>query len=147
MPISLLKRTTAVAGVQMIRGDVADDIVKMLQAVVERGGTGLHAEIPNYTVAGKTGTAYVSNGHGYDKHRYVSSFVGMAPASDPDLVVAVVLRNPHGQHFGGLVSAPVFAKVMSASLRIWTFHLMMFLKNSFVMPVVIDYNPYHEYSI
>ncbi|PHQ80857.1 MAG: cell division protein [Coxiella sp. (in: Bacteria)] len=118
VPVSLLKLTKPAVGHQVIRNDVADDVVKMLEAVVERGGTGLHAQIPNYRVAGKTGTAYIADGHGYDKHRYISDFVGMAPASDPDLVVAVVLRDPHGQHFGGLVSAPVFARVMAASLRI-----------------------------
>ncbi len=117
-PVSLVKLSAIAPGTQVIRKDVADDVVKMLEAVVERGGTGLHASIAHYRVAGKTGTAYISNGHGYDKHRYISSFVGMAPASDPDLVVAVVLKEPQGQHFGGLVSAPVFARVMAESLRI-----------------------------
>jgi cell division protein FtsI (penicillin-binding protein 3) len=117
-PVSLVKLQTVPQGTQVVSKDVANDVVKMLEAVVERGGTGLHASIPHYRVAGKTGTAYISNGRGYDKHRYISSFVGMAPASDPDLVVAVVLREPQGQHFGGLVSAPVFARVMAASLRI-----------------------------
>lgn len=117
-PVTLVKRDEIPAGTQVVQRDVADEVVKMLETVVERGGTGLHASIPHYRVAGKTGTAYISNGHGYDQHRYISSFVGMAPASDPNLVVAVVLREPHGQHFGGLVSAPVFARVMAASLRI-----------------------------
>lgn len=117
-PISLLKLNQTPPGQQVIRKDVADHVVKMLEAVVERGGTALTASIPDYHVAGKTGTAYISNGHGYDEHRYISSFVGMAPASNPELVIAVVLREPQGQHFAGLVSAPVFAKVMSASLRI-----------------------------
>ena len=117
-PVSLVKLQQLPVGTQVVQPDVADDVVKMLETVVERGGTGLHASIPHYRVAGKTGTAYISNGHGYDQHRYISSFVGMAPASDPSLVVAVVLREPQGQHFGGLVSAPVFARVMAASLRI-----------------------------
>ncbi len=117
-PISLLKVNQVPAGQQIVSKVVADNVVKMLEAVVERGGTALSANIPHYRVAGKTGTAYISNGHGYDQHRYISSFVGMAPASNPDLVVAVVLREPQGQHFAGLVSAPVFEKVMSASLRI-----------------------------
>lgn len=117
-PVSLVKLDAVPQGTQVVSQDVAHEVVTMLEAVVERGGTGLHASIPHYRVAGKTGTAYISNGHGYDKHRYISSFVGMAPASDPQLVVAVVLKEPHGQHFGGLVSAPVFAKVMAASLRI-----------------------------
>ena len=56
--------------------------------------------------------------HGYYRHHYVSSFVGMAPASHPRLVVAVVVRDPKGQHFGAMVAAPVFSKVMSGALRL-----------------------------
>ena len=118
VPISLLKIDQAPMGQQIIHAKVADDVVKMLETVVERGGTGLQASIPNYHVAGKTGTAYIAEAGGYNKHKYISSFVGIAPAFDPRLVVAVVVRNPQGQHFGGLVSAPVFAKVMGAALRI-----------------------------
>ena len=54
----------------------------------------------------------------YNDKKYVASFVGMAPFKDPKLVVAVVIKNPHGSHFGGIVAAPVFAKVMTDSLRI-----------------------------
>lgn len=118
MPVTLLKRQQAVSGRQVIQTKVANEVVKMLEAVVERGGTGLRASIPGYRVAGKTGTAYIAGKHGYDKHRYIASFVGMAPASDPKLVIAVVVRDPKGQHFGGLVSGPVFANVMSQALRI-----------------------------
>lgn len=118
MPVTLLKQQKSVAGRQVVQPKTADEVVNMLEAVVERGGTGLRASVPGYRVAGKTGTAYIADKHGYNKHRYISSFVGLAPASDPRLVVAVVIRDPQGQHFGGLVSGPVFAQVMSQALRI-----------------------------
>lgn len=118
MPVTLLKRQKAVDGRQVVEPKVADEVVKMLEAVVERGGTGMRASVPGYRVAGKTGTAYIADNNGYDKHRYISSFVGLAPASNPQLVVAVVIREPQGQHFGGLVSGPIFAQVMSQALRI-----------------------------
>jgi cell division protein FtsI (penicillin-binding protein 3) len=117
MPITLLKRQKSVAGKSVVSAGVADEVVEMLKAVVERGGTGSRAGVSHYSVAGKTGTAYISNGRGYDKHRYISSFVGIAPVKNPRLVVAVVVHEPKGQHFGGLVSAPVFAKVMAGALR------------------------------
>lgn len=117
VPVSLLKLNTAPKGTQLINKDVADNLITMLEAVVNRG-TGFQAQIPDYRVAGKTGTAYLAGAKGYDKHRYISSFAGMAPASDPQLVVVVMLNQPQGQHFGGLVSGPVFAKVMAAALRI-----------------------------
>jgi len=117
IPVSFVKVSDPAEGVRVLRSDVAHEVVKMLESVVQKGGTGTRAHIKGYRVAGKTGTAYIATSKGYDKHRYVSSFVGMAPASDPRLVVAVVIRDPKGQHFGGVVSAPVFAKVMGGALR------------------------------
>jgi cell division protein FtsI (penicillin-binding protein 3) len=71
-----------------------------------------------YRVAGKTGTAHKLEGHLYATDRYVSTFVGMAPASDPRLVIAVMLDEPsNGQYYGGVVAAPVFSRVMSEALR------------------------------
>ncbi len=118
VPVSLLKLQQQPQSYQVIRDDVAKDIVKMLETVVEHAGTGRRAGVPNYHVAGKTGTAYIAGQHGYDKHRYIGSFVGMAPATDPQLVIAVVIHEPQGQHFGGLVAAPAFSKVMTSALRI-----------------------------
>lgn len=118
-PVSFLKLDHAPPGEQVISKSVANEVVNMLQAVIiGKRGTGKQAAIPGYLVAGKTGTAYIANAHGYDKKKYMSDFVGIAPVSDPRLVIAVVLRDPQGKHFGGDVAAPVFAKVMSAALRI-----------------------------
>ena len=118
MPATFLKRDKPPTGRRVISAKIADTILKMLQTVVEPGGTGTRAAVRGYHVAGKTGTAYIAGPKGYYKHRFMASFVGMAPASNPRLVIAVNIRDPQGQHFGGLVSAPVFAKVMSGSLRI-----------------------------
>ena len=89
----------------------------MLEMVVLPGGTAPLAQVAGYRVAGKTGTAHkLENGH-YVNH-YVASFVGVAPASDPRLVVAVMIDDPQGaEYYGGEVAAPVFSKVTSAALH------------------------------
>ena len=117
VPVSFAKVSDPPSGVRVLGSDVANEIVRMLETVVQSGGTGRRAQIKGYRVAGKTGTAYIATSKVYDKHRYVASFVGMAPASDPRLVVAVVIHEPQGQHFGGVVAAPIFAKVMEGALR------------------------------
>jgi cell division protein FtsI (penicillin-binding protein 3) len=89
----------------------------MLEMAVQTGGTAPKAQIPGYRVAGKTGTAHKLEGGRYAR-KYVSSFVGFAPASDPRLIVAVMIDEPSaGKHYGGDVAAPTFASVMSSSLR------------------------------
>jgi cell division protein FtsI (penicillin-binding protein 3) len=91
----------------------------MLERVVEKGGTGTRAQVRGYRIAGKTGTAKVSGPGGYTGHKYNSVFAGMAPASDPRLVMVVVINEPQGkEYYGGLVAAPVFARVMSGALRL-----------------------------
>lgn len=95
---------------------VSNEMLQMLESVLQVGGTGTLARVPGYRIAGKTGTAYIVGPNGYEKDHYVASFVGIAPASDPQLVVAVVIRDPQGYHFGGDVAAPAFAKIMSGAL-------------------------------
>jgi cell division protein FtsI (penicillin-binding protein 3) len=74
--------------------------------------------VPGYRVAGKTGTAHKPEDGGYAEKKYVSSFVGFGPVSHPRFIVAVMLDEPAGaKYFGGDVSAPVFASVMGAALR------------------------------
>ena len=71
-----------------------------------------------YRVAGKTGTAHKLEGASYAANKYVSSFVGFAPASDPQLIVAVMIDEPGtGRYYGGTVAAPVFSNVMAGALR------------------------------
>lgn len=105
-------------GVRVLPTTVAKTVIKMLETVVQKGGTGTRAQVYGYRVAGKTGTAYIAGPNGYFKHHYVSSFVGIAPANKPCLVVAVIIRDPKGQHFGGIVAAPLFSKIMSDALRV-----------------------------
>lgn len=89
----------------------------MLEMAVLPGGTAPKAQIAGYRVAGKTGTAHKLEGGRY-ANKYVSSFVGFAPVSDPRLIVAVMVDEPSaGKHFGGDVAAPVFAEVMAGALR------------------------------
>jgi cell division protein FtsI (penicillin-binding protein 3) len=77
----------------------------------------LKAQIAGYRVAGKTSTAHKLEGGRYT-NKYVSSFVGFAPASAPRLIVAVMIDEPSaGQHFGGAVAAPVFARITESALR------------------------------
>jgi len=95
----------------------ARTLITLLESVVS-DGTGTKAAITGYRVAGKTGTAHKLDGRGYAEDRYVSSFVGLAPASAPRLLIAVMLDEPGGdQYYGGVVAAPVFSAVMSEALR------------------------------
>jgi cell division protein FtsI (penicillin-binding protein 3) len=96
---------------------VARTVVSMLEGVVEKGGTGARAHMDDYRVAGKTGTAQKPDliGGGYSEHR-IASFVGMAPAENPRLVVLVVIDEPKTDVFGGLVAAPAFKEIAAAAL-------------------------------
>jgi cell division protein FtsI (penicillin-binding protein 3) len=117
-PVSLLKVDAPVAGRPVITPKTALAVRHMLEMVVQPGGTAPKAQIPGYRVAGKTGTAHKLDGRVYGD-KYVSSFVGFAPVSNPRLIVAVMLDEPGaGQYYGGTVAAPVFANVMGAALRL-----------------------------
>lgn len=120
LPVSLIKRTSEeVYGEVVLSPAICDKVLKMLEEVV-RFGTGKRAQIRGYRVAGKTGTAHLASPHGgYYKDRYCVSFVGIAPVSKPELIMAVVIKNPRGKfHHGSDVAAPVFAAVMRSALNI-----------------------------
>jgi cell division protein FtsI (penicillin-binding protein 3) len=118
VPISLAKLDNPpLAGKQVFSAQTAREVRAMLEMAVQPGGTAPKAHIPGYRVAGKTGTAHKIEGGAY-ANKYVASFVGFAPASEPRLIVAVMIDEPsNGKHFGGDVAAPVFAQVMAGSLR------------------------------
>ncbi|GJM07103.1 MAG: penicillin-binding protein [marine bacterium B5-7] len=117
-PVSLLKRDKPTEGKQIIPAKFANEVRHMLETVVEKGGTATRAQITGYRVSGKTGTVRVVGPHGYEKHKHIGFFVGMAPASNPRIVAAVVMNEPAGwQYYGGLVAAPVFSKVVGGALR------------------------------
>ncbi len=117
-PLSLTRiESSTPAGAVVFSAKTAREVRAMLELAVLPGGTAPKAQIPGYRVAGKTGTAHKLEGGRY-ANKYVSSFVGFAPASDPRLIVAVMIDEPSaGKHYGGDVAAPVFASVMASSLR------------------------------
>jgi cell division protein FtsI (penicillin-binding protein 3) len=114
----LRKQTELQVGQQVFSAKTARDLLGMMELAVQPGGTAPRAQILGYRVAGKTGTAHKLGIGGYQADQYVSSFVGMAPASNPRLIMAVMIDEPTGgQYFGGAVAAPVFSAVMSGALR------------------------------
>jgi len=118
IPVSLTRvETPPRTGTPVFSGQTAREIRSMLEMAVQPGGTAPKAQIPGYRVAGKTGTAHKLDGGVYAA-KYVASFVGFAPASDPRIIVAVMIDEPTGkQYYGGDVAAPVFAEIMAGSLR------------------------------
>jgi cell division protein FtsI (penicillin-binding protein 3) len=117
-PISMLKLESPSSGKQVISKETALAVSKMLEMVAQPGGTALQARVTGYRVAGKTGTAHKPEGKGYAKNRYLSTFVGYAPASSPRFVIAVMVDEPSaGKYYGGAVAAPVFSRVMEGVLR------------------------------
>ncbi len=118
MPVSLVKRESPVVGTSVISNDTALAMSNMLEMVVQPGGTAPLAQVNGYRVAGKTGTAHKVINGSYAKNLYLSSFVGYAPASDPRLIIAVMLDEPSaGKYYGGTVAAPVFSQIMAGALR------------------------------
>jgi cell division protein FtsI (penicillin-binding protein 3) len=118
LPISLLHSQEPPESVAVLNSKTAQQILTMLEAVVN-DGTGKSAMVPGYRVAGKTGTARVAGKKGYEDRRYISSFIGIAPVSNPRLIVAVFIHEPSKlSYYGAAVAAPLFAKIMAASLRI-----------------------------
>ena len=104
---------------QIVSAHVADELVKMMETVTGPGSTAPEARIANYAVAGKTGTAHKADAGGYSKHNYTAAFAGIAPATNPSMVAAVVIDDPQkGSYYGGVVSGPLFAKVMGGALRL-----------------------------
>ncbi|GMU47359.1 MAG: penicillin-binding protein 3 [Porticoccaceae bacterium] len=122
-PVTLLRRDGAIPAdqrQQVIAPAIADQVRTMMKAVVENG-TATRAAIPVYAAAGKTGTSHKVGAGGYQANRYLSLFVGMAPADDPELITVVVVDDPRaGGYFGGLVAAPVFSAVTSGALRLFS---------------------------
>jgi cell division protein FtsI (penicillin-binding protein 3) len=119
LPLSLLKRDSPPIGKPVITARTAHEVTRMMESVVEPGGTAPLAAVPGYRVAGKTGTALKPENGKYAEGKYVSSFVGFGPVSDPRFIVAVMVDEPEGvRNFGGDVGAPVFAAVMGSALRL-----------------------------
>jgi cell division protein FtsI (penicillin-binding protein 3) len=103
--------------VRAVTANTAQKIRTMLESVVSEQGTAPAAAIAGYRVAGKTGTAQRADSTCHCYKGYVSSFIGFAPADAPKYVVSVVIQNPVGQHFGGVIAGPVFKTVMTFVLQ------------------------------
>ncbi|MBL8521233.1 MAG: penicillin-binding protein 2, partial [Betaproteobacteria bacterium] len=114
LPVTFLKRESDVIGKQVFSAKTARTMAGMMEMVTQSGGTATKGQVAGYRVAGKTGTAYKLVNGEYAKDLYLSSFVGFAPVSKPRYILAVTLDEPSaGRHYGGDVSAPVFANVMT----------------------------------
>ena len=119
MPVSLMKLNQVPTGERVFSSQVASDVKDMLELVVQPGGTGMKAQVAGYRIGGKTGTAHKLGENGYEKDKYVGSFVGLAPASNPKIIMAVMIDEPtSGEYYGGTVAAPVFSTVMADVLRL-----------------------------
>lgn len=118
-PVTLLKQNQAPAGTRVLPPGVGPQVLDMLETVVSAQGTGRRAAVEGYRVGGKTGTVHKASGGGYAEDKYVSVFTGVAPLTNPRLVIAVMVDNPKGQeYYGGLVAAPVFSRIAAGSLRL-----------------------------
>jgi cell division protein FtsI (penicillin-binding protein 3) len=104
---------------QVMEAQRAGQLRDMLTAVTRPGGTATQAAVPGYRVAGKTGTSRKAVAGGYAEDRYVSTFAGMAPASDPQFVAVVTIHEPQGDdYYAGPVAGPVFRALMGSALRL-----------------------------
>lgn len=104
--------------VQAISASTASVIRGMMRGVVSEGGTGSRAILNGYSVCGKTGTAQKTDQYGeYAEGKYIASFVGFAPASRPVATILVVIDEPKGKYYGGLVAAPVFRRIAQGVLN------------------------------
>jgi cell division protein FtsI (penicillin-binding protein 3) len=118
-PVSLVALDEPAKGTRIVDADHASAIRKMMEEVVQPGGTGAEAIVPGYRIAGKTGTSWKFAPGGYSEDKYFSVFAGLAPATDPQLAAVVIIDEPTGDlYYGGDVAAPVFGDVMAESLRL-----------------------------
>ncbi len=124
-PVSLLKLSDQevkdLPRSQVLKSEITNNVREMLRTVVDAssGGSALEANVPFYSVAGKTGTAHVVGSSGYEENLHNSLFVGMLPATNPKIVIVVIVNEPKGEeHYGGQVAAPVFSRVASGAMRI-----------------------------
>ena len=116
IPLSFQKLSAPPVSQRVITEKTAREMRAMLETATGPEGTAPKAQVPGYRVAGKTGTAYKIVGGRYVS-KYVSSFVGFAPASDPRIIIAVMVDEPSGAHYGGEVAAPIFSAIAGNALR------------------------------
>ena len=103
-------------GRRVISPQVSGEVREMLEGVLAPGGTAAEVSVPGYTLAGKTGTAEVAENGEYSDTKYVASFIGFAPAQNPQLLAAVIVDQPQGEIYGGSVAAPAFGQIAEFAL-------------------------------
>jgi cell division protein FtsI (penicillin-binding protein 3) len=103
-------------GHRVIDASVAAQVREMLEGVLQAGGTASEVSVPGYTLAGKTGTAQMAENGTYSDTKYIASFIGFAPAQDPQLLVSVIVDEPQGEIYGGSVAAPAFGRIAAFAL-------------------------------
>ena len=119
LPLSILKQDRMPEPQQVFDAEDAREVIAMMERVTQRGGTATNADIDDYRVAGKTGTARVLENGRYNDERHVAWFAGLAPVSDPRIVMVVLVNEPDTDRAsGGKVAAPVFGRVAAHSLRL-----------------------------
>lgn len=118
IPVTLLKIKNPPKGERVLDSKITKEVLLLLESVFAKKGTARSVSVSGYRMAGKTGTAKMAGPGGYYKHRYISSFIGTAPLSDPRLIIMVVIHDPQGKEYhGGTVSGPVYQKIMEGTLR------------------------------
>ena len=119
LPLSILKQDRVPEPQQVFDAEDAREVIAMMERVTQQGGTATNADIDDYRVAGKTGTARVLENSRYNDERHVAWFAGLAPVSDPRIVMVVLVNEPNTDRAsGGKVAAPVFGRVAAHSLRL-----------------------------
>lgn len=117
MPLSIIKQDNTPESERVLSESTARSLVNMMESVVLDGGTGTKAQVPGYRIAGKTGTSRKAVAGGYGEE-YVNIFAGLAPVSDPQLAIVILINEPGGDlYYAGDTAAPVFSRVMSGSLQ------------------------------
>lgn len=116
--VSLIRGIDTMPDEQVMSASTARSVLEMMETVTLQGGTGTRAAVPGYRVAGKTGTVHkISAAGGYD-NEYMAVFAGVAPVSDPRVVMVIWVDSPSGQeYYGGEVAAPIFGRIMGNALR------------------------------
>jgi cell division protein FtsI (penicillin-binding protein 3) len=118
IPVTMFRSRGPVTGERVLSPEVARQVRAMLETVTAPGGTAPEAQVMGYRVGGKTGTAYKHVGRGYDRSKYRASFIGLAPMSNPRVIVAVSVDEPtSGSHYGGAAAGPAFAAIVGGALR------------------------------
>jgi cell division protein FtsI (penicillin-binding protein 3) len=116
-PLSIVKSDQAIESERVISEQAAHQVLHMMESVLQEGGSARKAAVPGYRVAGKTGTSRKAVANGYGEE-YVNIFAGIAPVSNPQLAVVILINEPKGDlYYAGDTAAPIFAKVMAGSLQ------------------------------